>query len=468
MRSSAGSLSGIQSLKHFQSGGALDFRSVLRDDEVGLLIENCLSLPEHLTSATPPLRREQFLESLRQLLKSSGSDEGQLAVSCISLGRMQWVNERLGRAAGDSIVRYTSFLLQNTLGPDALISHLGGVEFAIAYSISHEIFASATSSRLSAVFSSAMSRVGLPISAHLGLSISPADDTDPVSLLNNAVMAARVARQKGSSTVERFNSEQRIHSEIRNDLAWFLPGSIERDEMFLVYQPVVNLKSGNIVRQEALARWQHPTRGLISPADFIPLAEEDGFITTLDTWALHKACAEVLVQGRHNAGFRCVPVSVNVSALQFSEPNFVRMVAAVLEDAGGRPHLIELELTESSMITNLEATRDRMNELRSLGVTIALDDFGVGYASLDYLRELPLDAVKIDRTFFHNIDQRPQAVKILKAITHLSHDLGMRVTAEGIETDSQLHLITEMGVDEAQGYLLGRPEAKSGSMHRRF
>jgi diguanylate cyclase (GGDEF)-like protein len=463
MRPSAGFLSGVQSSEQLQSGGALDSRSILREHEVGLLFDNCLSLPEHLTSATPPLHREQFLEKLRQALANSGYNEGQLAVYCISLGRMQWVNERLGRAAGDSIVQYISFLLQNTLGPDALISHLGGVEFAIAYPISHEILASATSSRLSAVFSSAMSRVGLPISAHLGLSISPSDDTNPTSLLNNAVMAARVARQKGSSTVERFNSERRIHSEIRNDLAWFLPGSIERDEMFLVYQPVVDLKTGKVVRQEALARWQHPTRGLISPVDFIPLAEEDGFITTLDTWALHKACAEVLVRGRHNAGSQRLPISVNVSASQFSEPNFVRMVAAVLEDAGGYPHLIELELTESSMITNLEATRDRMNELRGLGVTIALDDFGVGYASLDYLRELPLDAVKVDRAFFHKIDERPQAVKILKAITQLSHDLGMRVTAEGIETEAQLQLIRDMGVDEAQGYLLGRPEAKSGN-----
>lgn len=459
MRPSAGLLSGMQ-LSELPPT-----RSVLGDHEVGLLIQNCLSLPEHLTSATPPLHREQFLESLRQALSNHDSDTHQLAVSCISLGRMQWVNERLGRAAGDSIVRYISFLLQNTLGPDALISHLGGVEFAIAYPISHEIFASATSARLLSVFSSAMSRVGLPISAHLGLSISPSDDKDAIPLLNNAVMAARVARQKGSSTVERFNSEQRISSEIRNDLAWFLPGSIERDEMFLVYQPVVDLKTGTVVRQEALARWRHPTRGLISPADFIPLAEEDGFITTLDTWALHKACAEVLVRGRHNRSSARVPISVNVSALQFSEPNFVRMVAAVLEDAGSVPHLIELELTESSMVTNLEATRDRMNELRRLGVTIALDDFGVGYASLDYLRELPLDAVKVDRAFFHQIDQRPQAIKILKAITQLSHDLGMRVTAEGIETEAQLQLIREMGLDEAQGYLLGRPEARSSSMH---
>ena len=236
--------------------------------------------------------------------------------------------------------------------------------------------------------------------------------------------------------------------------------------MFLVYQPVVDLKTGTVVRQEALARWRHPTRGLISPAEFIPLAEEDGFITTLDTWALHKACAEVLVHGK-NTGSGRLPVAVNVSALQFAEPNFVRMVGAVMEDAGSVPHAIELELTESSMVTNLVATRDRMNELRKLGVTIALDDFGAGYASLDYLRELPLDAVKVDRAFFHEIGQRPQAIKILKAITQLSHDLGMRVTAEGIETDSQLQLIKELGVDEAQGYLLGRPEAKHGVQHGR-
>jgi diguanylate cyclase (GGDEF)-like protein len=466
MRQPFGLLSDVQSSEHLLSDTRLDLRSAGRDHEVGRLIENCLSLPEHLTSATPPLAREQFLERLRQALAKCESDGNQLTVSCISLSRMQWVNERLGRAAGDSIVKYTTFLLQNTLGPDALISHLGGVEFAIAYPIRHEIFASATSARLLAIFSSSMSRVGLPISAYVGLSISPTDDQDALALLNNAVMAARMARQKRSSGAERFNSEQRISSELRNDLAWFLPGSIERDEMFLVYQPVVDLKTGTVVRQEALARWRHPTRGLISPAEFIPLAEEDGFITTLDTWALHKACAEVLVHGK-NTGSGRLPVAVNVSALQFAEPNFVRMVGAVMEDAGSVPHAIELELTESSMVTNLVATRDRMNELRKLGVTIALDDFGAGYASLDYLRELPLDAVKVDRAFFHEIDERPQAIKILKAITQLSHDLGMRVTAEGIETDSQLQLIKELGVDEAQGYLLGRPEAKHGVQHGR-
>jgi EAL domain-containing protein (putative c-di-GMP-specific phosphodiesterase class I)/GGDEF domain-containing protein len=403
--------------------------------------------------------REQVLAGTDRLLSESRNTGELVAVGMLHLLGIDWVNNHLGNRAGDLIIEHVLFLLRHTLGQEATVGYLGESEFALVLLVKHEIFAISTCNRLLTVSTSALEKTGLPLTAHLGLSIAPTDDTDSASLLRNASTAARLARQKSSQTVERFGRDEGSPQERSNDLSWYLPGSLQRNEMFLVYQPVISLQSGSVVKQEAFIRWKHPTRGLIGAGEFIPVAEQGGFITELDTWVLNQANSEALM--RQKSGMTKVPVAVNISMSRFSQPDFVETVSSMLTDSGALPLTIELGPGNASTLSHIYGFRPQIHDIRQLGVQVALDDLTIGYNALDYLRAIPVDAVKFQCRSFAQSAEQSNAILIVKAITELAHELGIRVTAEGVETAEQLEIIRSLGIDEAQGYFFGIPQPAS-------
>jgi EAL domain-containing protein (putative c-di-GMP-specific phosphodiesterase class I) len=229
--------------------------------------------------------------------------------------------------------------------------------------------------------------------------------------------------------------------------------ALERNELELFYQPQVNV-SGTLEGMEALLRWRHPQRGLLAPGEFIHIAEETGLIVPIGTWVLEQACRQCLEW--QTPGQKLVKVAVNVSMLQFYFSDLVEVVRSVLSRTGLDPRCLELELTETLVMRNSEESTEALTRIRELGVSVAIDDFGTGYSSLSYLQRLPVDLLKIDRSFFTNIDAGSTAA-VIQAITMLAHSLGLRVVAEGIETEKQLEAVRKVGIDYAQGYLIGRP-----------
>ncbi len=289
------------------------------------------------------------------------------------------------------------------------------------------------------------------IGASIGVSIAPADSSDPNQLLKNADMALYRAKADGRGTYRFFEPEMDARAQERRALELDLRAGLVRGEFELYYQPIHDLDSGRILAFEALVRWHHPKRGMIPPADFIPVAEQTGLIVPLGEWVLRTACLEAARWSRD------VGIAVNLSAVQFKGRNLVSTVVGALSASGFKPQRLELEITESVLLQNCEGTLATLHDLQSLGVRIAMDDFGTGYSSLSYLRSFPFDKIKIDRSFVHELATRDDSMAIVRAVTGLGKSLGICTTAEGVETDEQLALLRGEGCTEVQGYLFNPP-----------
>jgi EAL domain-containing protein (putative c-di-GMP-specific phosphodiesterase class I) len=263
------------------------------------------------------------------------------------------------------------------------------------------------------------------------------------------------SKHQGKNRVQFFTARMGEAAREYLDLQNHLRRALERKEMSLHYQPEVCLRSGRIVRYEALLRWRHPVLGDIPPSKFIPIAEETSLIVPIGTWVLDEACRKA--SAWQTTGSAGVGVAVNVSLVQFGRADFVETVTEVLERSGLPPHLLELELTESVVMRDVDQVTEKINRLRALGLTISIDDFGTGYSSLSYLQQLPIDCMKIDRSFVKNIASDEDAVLLTKSLISIAHSLRMKVVVEGIETTEQLQVLLSLGCDIGQGYLLGRP-----------
>jgi EAL domain-containing protein (putative c-di-GMP-specific phosphodiesterase class I) len=253
--------------------------------------------------------------------------------------------------------------------------------------------------------------------------------------------------------VPQIGEERRSRAELESELR----GATSRGEVEVVYQPEFDLRTGKLMRFEALSRWHHPRFGPVSPARFIPVAEDSGHIIHLGEWVLRAACRRAAAWNAELA-YPPVGVAVNVSTVQFLKDGFVELVMSVLRDTGLNPSLLQLELTESVVIPGFEATSASMTRLRDAGVSLAIDDFGTGYSSLSYLRRLPFDGLKIDRSFVRDLDSDPTALDMVQSLLSLAHNFSMRVVVEGVETETQLRSLQQIGCDEVQGFLLGRPD----------
>jgi predicted signal transduction protein with EAL and GGDEF domain len=297
----------------------------------------------------------------------------------------------------------------------------------------------------------------LTVGANIGISIFPDDASNAEELMKQADSAMYAAKREGKNRVLNFTSEIGFLVHERLSLETLLRGAIARHEISVHYQPEFKLAGNRLVRFEALARWTHPTLGSIPPAKFIPIAEESGIIDVLGAFIMEQACIEA-VRWQSIMSYP-IQVAVNVSNIQFCRKGFVEEVSMILDRTGLSPKLLQIELTESVMLSGASSSADTMNRLHELGISLAIDDFGTGYSNLSYLPSLPFDALKIDRSFVINMETQPESEAMIRTLIALARNIGMRVIVEGVENTRHLELIRALGADEAQGYLLGRPTA---------
>jgi diguanylate cyclase (GGDEF)-like protein len=410
-----------------------------------------LSLHDTLTGLP---NRALFARELSQALARDRRHGGQLAVLCMDLDQFKAVNDTLGHPVGDALLREVAKRLSRTLREGDVVARLGGDEFAI---IQAEL---AASDETSALAGRLIDVIGAPydisghqvvVGASVGIAFSPSDSSEPDELLKKADMALYRAKADGRSTFRHFEPEMDARLQSRRLLELDLRHALKMGEFELHYQPIVDLRSGAVSACEALLRWSHPTRGMISPAEFVPLAEEVGLIVPLGEWVLRRACADA------STWPGATRVAVNLSAIQFRNHGLVTAVRAALANSQLPASRLELEITEAVLLQESEETLAILRELRSLGIRIAMDDFGTGYSSLGYLRSFPFDRIKIDRSFVRDLETSADCEAIIRAITGLSGSLGIATTAEGVETSEQLARLRAEDCDEVQGFYLSRP-----------
>jgi predicted signal transduction protein with EAL and GGDEF domain len=295
----------------------------------------------------------------------------------------------------------------------------------------------------------------LHITCSIGIASYPKDGEDSQTLLKNADAAMYSAKKLGRNNAQYYSAEMNVKAMERLVLENGLHHALERNEFLLHYQPQVDLRTGEIAGMEALVRWQHPELGLVSPAMFIPVAEDSGLIVSIGEWVLRTACAQN--KAWQLAGFKPISVAVNLSARQFRQPDLAEMVAGILAETGLDSACLELELTESLVMQDVEKTIATLSKLKAMGIKLSIDDFGTGYSSLSYLKRFPIDTLKIDQSFVRDITTDPDDAAIAKAIISMAHDMQLRVIAEGVETEAQKTFLQQRHCDEMQGYLFSRP-----------
>ncbi|MBO1907966.1 EAL domain-containing protein [Microvirga sp. 3-52] len=377
------------------------------------------------------------------------------AALCLDLDRFKSVNDTLGHEIGDALLKVVADRLRNCLREGDTVARLGGDEFGILQEVTGErepctVLARRIVERLSAPYS--VDGREIVIGASIGIAPVEADIVSPDQMLKRADLALYEAKSQGRGMFCYFEPSMEERLDARRSLEIDLRKALANDEFELFFQPQVNIKLNEINGFEALLRWHHPKWGKVSPAEFIPVAEEIGLISPLGEWVIQTACAEAVKWPRD------IKVAVNLSPVQFRDGTLVQIVRNALEDTGLPPKRLELELTETSLLDENETTMAALHELRRLGVRIAIDDFGTGYSSLSYLRSFPFDRIKVDRTFVRDLSSRHDAMTIVRSIASLGAGLGMSTVAEGIETKEQLLQVQTAGYTEAQGYYFGRPK----------
>ena len=389
---------------------------------------------------------------------------GQLAVLYLDLDHFKSVNDTLGHSTGDELLKAVTQRLQDCLCEADIFARLGGDEFAIVQTgLEYPTDAAVLAQQLR----DAITRTPCEINGHqvavdisIGIALAPDHGTDVDQLLKCADMALYSAKSEGRGTYRYFEAEMDARMKSRRSLEVDLRKALANNEFELHYQPLVRLADNKISGCEALLRWHHPEHGAISPADFIPVAEETGLINPIGEWVLRQACAEAATWPKD------LKIAVNVSPVQFRSQGLPQIVIGALAAANLAPHRLELEITESVVLQSNDTTLRRLHQLRELGVRISMDDFGTGYSSLSYLRSFPFDKIKIDRAFINDLANGNDS--IVQAIITLANSLNMTTTAEGVETEQQAQALRAMGCIEMQGYLFSRPKAAHEIRRRLF
>ena len=403
--------------------------------------------------------RKLFVEQL-DLALTRLRDGDRLMLFYVDLDDFKAVNDTLGHPAGDDMLREVAGHLRVHL-PDALIARLGGDEFAIMIDeVEVGKSLAAHADRIQACFARTLLLDGMQVdcSASLGVAVAPDDGTDGIELMKNADLALYRAKAEGKSTYQFFEPALEEVARRRRQLELDLRLAVNEGSFELHYQPLYEAHEERLTGFEALIRWRHPTQGMISPADFIPLAEETGLIVQIGEWVLYEAC-------RQAREWPCdLSIAINISPRQFAAPGLAQTILLALARCELEPARLELEITESIFISNVERTLSTLHGLRDLGVRIALDDFGTGYSSLSYLRSFPFDKVKIDRSFVEDLTRDGNAHAVIRAITTLADALGMETLAEGVEQADQLAVLRQEGCQYIQGFLFSRPLTAAAAM----
>jgi diguanylate cyclase (GGDEF)-like protein len=407
-------------------------------------------------SLTDLANRALFNDRVRHALARARRDGGGPAVLFLDLDDFKVINDNLGHGAGDRLLREVAARLRSCLREHDTVGRLGGDEFAILAEDTDLATARLLAERVIATLAAPFPLVGgqVTIRASVGIALDERQALDEAQLLRNADIAMYAAKSRGKGTYEVFKGSMLRSVRDRHDITAALEGAIERRELVVHYQPIVDLHSGRVAGAEALVRWPRPDRGLVPPAEFIPVAEETGLVVEIDRFVLRQAC-------RQMAGWIAdagpLLLHVNLSANHLLRGDLSANVAAALRDSGLAPECLALEITESVLMHDLELGIVRLNELKRLGVHLAIDDFGTGYSSLAYLRRMPIDAVKIDKSFVDGVAGGPEESAVARAIIALATTLHLDTVAEGVEHPEQATALAELGCHLAQGYHFSRP-----------
>ena len=381
-----------------------------------------------------------------------------VAVLFLDLDGFKHINDSLGHPIGDKLLQSVAKRLVDCVRGSDTVSRQGGDEFVVLLSeVEQSEDAAITARRMLQAVAEAHSidQHDLHVTASIGVSVYPDDGLDAETLIKNADTAMYQAKENGRQSYQFFKPAMNVRAVERQSIEESLRRALERREFALHYQPKINLKTGEITGAEALIRWTHPTRGPVSPAQFIPVAEDCGLILPIGNWVLREACKQA--RAWVDAGLPLATMAVNISAMEFRDEHFLEGVFAILNETGLDPRSLELELTESVLMKRAESTESILKTLRARGVQVAVDDFGTGYSSLSYLRKFPIDALKIDQSFVRQITTAPDETTIVTAIISMGRSLKLRVIAEGVETHEELAFLQAHQCDEAQGYYFSRP-----------
>ena len=424
--------------------------------------EEQLRFMAHYDVLTDLPNRLLFIDRLQQAMIEGHRHQRPIGVVMLGLDRFKMVNDSLGHAMGDALLLATAQRLVEAVRPSDTIARFGGDEFAILLSDMDKVEdAPLVIQRILDTFHKPfnINDCELYISACLGITLHPADDpvADAGALLRNADTALYRAKLEGPANYEFYAAAmtQRANDDMALERA--LRHAIEREELTVHYQPIVNLRTGRVQAMEALLRWNHPEFGAIPPVRFIPIAEESGLIIPIGEWVLHQACSQM--RAWRDAGHDDMHVAVNISSRQFRKADLADRILAILQETGLEGYHLELEITESMLLHNIEPTIAMMKQLEAAGVRFAVDDFGTGYSSLSYLKRFPIDVLKIDQSFVRDITSDADDAAIVRAIVTLAHSLGLTVVAEGVETAEQVDFLCKNDCDTIQGFYVAKPDA---------
>ena len=408
--------------------------------------------------------RTLLAERLGQQIELDKSTGRSLALLYLDLDHFKDVNDTLGHGAGDALLRVVSERLKSCLRGDAMVARMGGDEFALWLSDIDASGALALAHRIRAHLLEPISLAGhrVFIGVSIGCTLCPMDGEDFGTLLSNGDIAMYRAKQEGRNCVQMFDTALDAEVRRRASLEQALHEAVALNQVAVAYQPQIDLVTGRLVGAEALLRWTHPGHGAVFPDEFVPIAERSGLINSLGGWILHESCRQVLAWS--DAGLSELRVAVNLATAQFKGSDVPRIVAQVLAATGLHPSRLELEITETGVMQDMRDAIEVLRALASLGVTLAIDDFGTGYSSLSYLRKLPVDKIKIDRSFVSEVAIDEDAAAVARAMVGLAHSLRLAVVAEGVETAEQAAFMQSTRCDYAQGYLYGKP-MPPGKMH---
>lgn len=403
--------------------------------------------------------RDLFRDRLHQILSQPENNQRLVAVFLLAIDDFTGMSHGLEHQTTNLLLRAVAQRLSACIAQTDILAHLSKDEFVLART---DIISFESVIQLSQLLLSTLKKPfflegkSIHITASIGITINDLNDSNSVDeLLQQAHMALYQAKQQGRSQYQYYSPEINAQLQERLTLENELYGALGRNEMLVYYQPLIDLDNGQITGMEALVRWQHPTLGLISPAKFIPIAEANGLIVPIDQWVLRTACAQN--RAWQLAGFSPIRISVNLSSRQFEQPNLVEVVSQIIQETGLKTSYLELEVTESFLMGNIERSVKTLKELRELGIWLALDDFGTGYSSLNYLKRFPVNMLKIDQSFVRDVTSNPDSAAITDAIIALAKSLRLKITAEGVETKEQLDYLQMRGCDEGQGYYFSRP-----------
>jgi diguanylate cyclase (GGDEF)-like protein/PAS domain S-box-containing protein len=405
--------------------------------------------------------RALFLEQLKRAFSRAERQSGyQLAVLFLDCDRFKVVNDSLGHAIGDQLLQAVAQRLEDSLRPGDVVARLGGDEFAILLeNLQSPQDAEHIATRINQSLTKFFSLEGhtVYISGSIGIAFNSQHSQQPEDLLRDADTAMYRAKAAGKSQYAVFEGTMHEQAQRSLQLETDLRCAIEAEQFQLFYQPIWSLETNSITGFEALIRWPHSERGMISPAEFIPIAEETGLIVPIGQWVIQEACRQMKIWKDQFPSAQPLTVSVNLSARQFSDPNLVSHIQSTLAQTGFPPHRLKIEITETMIVENHQAAVQILTQLQAIGIQIQVDDFGTGYSSLSVLHNLPLDTLKIDISFVRLLETDPDNAEIVKVIIKLAQNLGMVAIAEGVETQSQLRQLKALGCDFAQGYLLAKP-----------